>query len=269
MRQAKEAFDTSDGHKEDWERRGADIAYGQIGDLSKRIDAQMNVRTDEVRERVEKKKDDEGLFAKVGRTLRDAEAGGMDSSVIEELKTTDDLRAAKSFVKQANDMVDAVKNKNGFASDFGKAFGKTIIDGDTWDFGVSQLMNSAALMKAADKADRGAKLTKDEELLLEAAANYMAVSMYYSDKVGRGTKAGQTTAASIPFMLQFMATAGVGTAAANATTRGIAKFATKMLGKVAEKKGVQIANKVAGRAIGDFAYAQLLTNTMSIPKIEE
>ena len=269
MRQAKEAFDKSDVHKEDWARRGADIAYGQIGDLSERIDAQMKVRTDEVRERVEKKKDDEGFFAKVGRTLRDAEAGGMDSSVIEELKTTDDLRAAKSFVKQANDMVDAVKNKNGFASDFGKAFGKTIIDGDTWDFGVSQLMNSAALMKAADKADRGAKLTKDEELLLEAAANYMAVSMYYSDKVGRGTKAGQTTAASIPFMLQFMATSGVGTAAANATTRGIAKFATKMLGKVAEKKGVQIANKVAGRAIGDFAYAQLLTNTMSIPKIEE
>lgn len=269
MRQAKAAFDKSDVHKEDWARRGADIAYGQIGDLSERIDAQMKVRTDEVRERVEKKKDDEGFFAKVGRTLRDTEAGGMDSSVIEELKTTDDLRAAKSFVQQANDMVDAVKNKKGFAADFGKAFGKTIIDGDTWDFGVSQLMNSAALMKAADKADRGAKLTKDEELLLEAAANYMAVSMYYSDKVGRGTKAGQTTAASIPFMLQFMATAGVGTAAANATTRGIAKFATKMLGKAAEKKGVQIATKVAGRAIGDFAYAQLLTNTMSIPKIEE
>lgn len=269
MRQAKAAFDKSDVHKEDWARRGADIAYGQNGDLSERIDAQMKVRTDEVRERVEKKKDDEGFFAKVGRTLRDAEAGGMDSSVIEELKTTDDLRAAKSFVQQANDMVDAVKNKKGFAADFGKAFGKTIIDGDTWDFGVTQLMNSAALMKAADKADRGAKLTKDEELLLEAAANYMAVSMYYSDKVGRGTKAGQTTAASIPFMLQFMATAGVGTAAANATTRGIAKFATKMLGKAAEKKGVQIATKVAGRAIGDFAYAQLLTNTMSIPKIEE
>lgn len=268
MRQAKAAFDKSDVHKEDWARRGADIAYSQNGDLSERIDAQMKVRTKEIQEQREKNESEEGFLSKIGRTLRDAETGGM-KSVAEEMKASEDLRAAKSFVQQANDMVDAVKNKKGFAADFGKSFGKTITDGDTWDFGVTQLMNSAALMKAADKADRGAKLTKDEELLLEAAANYMAVSMYYSDKVGRGTKAGQTTAASIPFMLQFMATAGVGTAAANVTTRGIAKFATKMLGEAAEKKGVQIATKVAGRALGDFAYAQLMTNTMSIPKIAE
>ncbi len=188
---------------------------------------------------------------------------------VEVAKATKDLQAAKAFATQAEDMITSVRESKNFFADFGKSFGKTITSNDTWDFGVGQLMNSIALKNAADKADKGEPLTHDEELLLEAAANYMAVSMYYSDKVGRGTKAGQTTAASIPFMLEFMLTSGAGAAMTNATTRGITRFAIRMLGNGARKKGVRIGAEVAGKTLSDIGYAELLTNTLSAPRIAE
>jgi len=265
LKEAQTALEQSP-YKKDWDKVNAHIATDQNKDLNSRIDAELEKRTQEFRQQDKNTK--EGFFEKINDAYA-ASRGNLSAKAQRELEATKDLQAAKAFATQAEDMIASVRESKNFFADFGKSFGKTITSNDTWDLGVGQLMNSIALKNAADKADKGESLTHDEELLLEAAANYMAVSMYYSDKVGRGTKAGQATAASIPFMLEFMLTSGVGAAMTNATTRGITRFAIRMLGNGARKKGVRIGAEVAGKALSDIGYAELLTNTLSAPKIAE
>ena len=265
LKEAQTALEQSQ-YKKDWDKVNAHIATDQNKDLNSRIDAELEKRTQEFRQQDKNTK--EGFFEKINDAYA-ASRGNLSAKAQRELEATKDLQAAKAFATQAEDMIASVRESKNFFADFGKSFGKTITSNDTWDLGVGQLMNSIALKNAADKADKGESLTHDEELLLEAAANYMAVSMYYSDKVGRGTKAGQATAASIPFMLEFMLTSGVGAAMTNATTRGITRFAIRMLGNGARKKGVRIGAEVAGKALSDIGYAELLTNTLSAPKIAE
>ena len=260
LKEAQAALEQSP-YQKDWNRVNAHIATDQNKDLNSRIDSELEKRTNEIKQQ---KQPAPKSPLKLARDIMADRKGD-----IEVAKATKDLQAAKAFATQAEDMITSVRESKNFFADFGKSFGKTITSNDTWDFGVGQLMNSIALKNAADKADKGEPLTHDEELLLEAAANYMAVSMYYSDKVGRGTKAGQTTAASIPFMLEFMLTSGVGAAMTNATTRGITRFAIRMLGNGARKKGVRIGAEVAGKTLSDIGYAELLTNTLSAPRIAE
>lgn len=260
LKEAQAALEQSP-YQKDWNRVNAHIATDQNKDLNSRINAELEKRTNEIKQQ---KQSAPQSPLKLARDIMADRKGD-----VEVAKATKDLQAAKAFATQAEDMITSVRESKNFFADFGKSFGKTITSNDTWDFGVGQLMNSIALKNAADKADKGEPLTHDEELLLEAAANYMAVSMYYSDKVGRGTKAGQTTAASIPFMLEFMLTSGVGAAMTNATTRGITRFAIRMLGNGARKKGVRIGAEVAGKTLSDIGYAELLTNTLSAPRIAE
>lgn len=260
LKEAQAALEQSP-YQKDWNAVNAHIATDQNKDLNSRIDSELEKRTNEIKQQ---KQPAPQSPLKLARDIMADRKGD-----VEVAKATKDLQAAKAFATQAEDMITSVRESKNFFADFGKSFGKTITSNDTWDFGVGQLMNSIALKNAADKADKGEPLTHDEELLLEAAANYMAVSMYYSDKVGRGTKAGQTTAASIPFMLEFMLTSGVGAAMTNATTRGITRFAIRMLGNGARKKGVRIGAEVAGKTLSDIGYAELLTNTLSAPRIAE
>ena len=260
LKEAQAALEQSP-YQKDWNRVNAHIATDQNKDLNSRINAELEKRTNEIKQQ---KQSAPQSPLKLARDIMADRKGD-----VEVAKATKDLQAAKAFATQAENMITSVRESKNFFADFGKSFGKTITSSDTWDFGVGQLMNSIALKNAADKADKGEPLTHDEELLLEAAANYMAVSMYYSDKVGRGTKAGQTTAASIPFMLEFMLTSGVGAAMTNATTRGITRFAIRMLGNGARKKGVRIGAEVAGKTLSDIGYAELLTNTLSAPRIAE
>jgi hypothetical protein len=260
LKEAQAALEQSP-YQKDWNAVNAHIATDQNKDLNSRIDSELEKRTNEIKQQ---KQSAPKSPLKLARDIMADRKGD-----VEVAKATKDLQAAKAFATQAEDMITSVRESKNFFADFGKSFGKTITSNDTWDFGVGQLMNSIALKNAADKADKGEPLTHDEELLLEAAANYMAVSMYYSDKVGRGTKAGQTTAASIPFMLEFMLTSGAGAAMTNATTRGITRFAIRMLGNGARKKGVRIGAEVAGKTLSDIGYAELLTNTLSAPRIAE
>lgn len=260
LKEAQAALEQSP-YQKDWNAVNAHIATDQNKDLNSRIDSELEKRTNEIKQQ---RQPAPKSPLKLARDIMADRKGD-----VEVAKATKDLQAAKAFATQAEDMITSVRESKNFFADFGKSFGKTITSNDTWDFGVGQLMNSIALKNAADKADKGEPLTHDEELLLEAAANYMAVSMFYSDKVGRGTKAGQTTAASIPFMLEFMLTSGAGAAMTNATTRGITRFAVRMLGNGARKKGVRIGAEVAGKTLSDIGYAELLTNTLSAPRIAE
>lgn len=98
------------------------------------------------------------------------------------------------------------------------------------------MIGGIRLKNVVEKADKGEKLSPSEEKLLDAAVTNMAVNAYYSSDLGRGYKAGQTTGASIPFMLEFainpISAAGEGIA------KSILKYGMKKFGASAMKKGM-------------------------------
>ena len=185
------------------------------------------------------------------------------------------LAYASQFNDKALTLIDAVNNDKGFFGGLGDA----VTDMDTWDLGLGEIARSTSLMNVLDKVEKDEELTKDEQLMFDAALNYFAVSAYYSDKVGRGYKAGQTTGASLPFMIQFLVSSGTTAAidgalkaGANAVTKKIVKAMIKGGQKKLAKVVASDASKMVGKAIGGAVVsgidAALLTSTFGIGKIE-
>ena len=201
------------------------------------------------------------------------------------------LNGAKEFNEEAKNLIDAVevqKQKKG--GGFFTAFGRTVSDVDTWDMGFSNLMRSGALLEVLKKVDANSKLpegervstdkllTKEEKLLMDSALNYFAVSAFYSDSLGRGYKAGTTSAASIPFMLQFVLSAGSLSAleaSVNAAAKEggewligtLAKYGTEKMAKVAASEGFKAVGKASAGIVSSIIGAGALTAAWDIPSI--
>ena len=112
------------------------------------------------------------------------------------------INAGISILKETEDIQkNAERDINGnalersFIGGFGRGFGDKF-DASTWTFGVRNMQDSKALLKAVDKAEAGEELTPAEEDLLEAAAVNMATKAYLSSTQGRGYKAGKIGRAS-------------------------------------------------------------------------
>lgn len=181
-----------------------------------------------------------------------------------------ELFAAEQFNDKSLKMIKAVKNNSGL----GKGFLDSILDIDTWDFGASEIHRTTELLKIIDKVEDDKELTKEESLLFDAALNYFATSAYYSDDLGRGYTAGQTTGASMPFMVQFLLSSGV-TAAIEGALKGTASAATKSLvrgmikaGKKKLARGMVVGGRMVGGALTSAFEAALMTGTFGIGKIE-
>lgn len=185
------------------------------------------------------------------------------------------LAYASQFNDKALTLIDAVNNDKEFLGGLGDA----VTDKDTWDLGIGEIARSTSLMNVLDKVERDEELTKDEQLMFDAALNYFAVSAYYSDKVGRGYKAGQTTGASLPFMIQFVVSSGTTAAidgalkaGASAVTKKIVnamiKGGRKKLAKVVASDASKMVGKAIGGAVVSGIDAALLTSTFGLGKIE-
>lgn len=140
-----------------------------------------------------------------------------------------------------------------------RGFGSTIIDPRVWDQGVRDLSASSRLAMALDKADRGEKLTRGEQLLLDAKANEMATALYFEDRIGRGYKAGSVTAHAIPFMVEMAMSGGISTMGKNVSS-GLARYAmrrfgAKEAGKAIIKRTIRGAATTAGAMLAGGAMA--------------
>ena len=140
-----------------------------------------------------------------------------------------------------------------------RGFGSTIIDPRVWDQGVRDLSASSRLAMALDKADRGEKLTRGEQLLLDAKANEMATALYFEDRIGRGYKAGSVTAHAIPFMVEMAMSGGISTMGKNVSS-GLARYAmrrfgAKAAGKAIIKRTIRGAATTAGAMLAGGAMA--------------
>ena len=140
-----------------------------------------------------------------------------------------------------------------------RGFGTTIINPKLWDQGARDFSDTARLAMALDKADRGEKLTRGEQLLLDAKANEMATALYFEDRIGRGYKAGSVTANAVPFMVEMAMSGGISTMGKNVSS-GLARYAmrrfgAKAAGKAIIKRTIRGAATTAGAMLAGGAMA--------------
>ena len=151
--------------------------------------------------------------------------------------------------------------ESSFAGGAARGFGQKLFDIDTWDMGVSDMQDAGNLLLALRAFDSGKPLTESQQAMLDAKAVELATNAYFGSYVGRGYKAGEVTAESIPFMIEMFLNpaAGTGQAAENM----LARYALKRFGKQAVKQNAKkyVAAKVATRVVGDVVGSAAMAAT--------
>ena len=168
------------------------------------------------------------------------------------------LRAAQRIVEDAKEVLEEAgkKGNTNFVAGLGRGIADKIADPENWNFGITDLADNKYLLDALKKSEKGEELTPAEDKLLQAATTRMAVNYYYSQDLGRGYKAGKTTAESIPFMLEFMINPV--SASGSGIAKSLLKYGMKKFGANAVNRGI---TRAAGRLIGDAAAAAGMTAT--------
>lgn len=174
------------------------------------------------------------------------------------------LDGAQELIEDSEHILQAAKDeKDGtFVGGVLRGAGDKLFDVDTWTMGVSDLVGNLRMKNVLEKADKGEKLTKAEEALLDAAVNNMAINAYYRSDLGRGYKAGEVTGESLPFMLEFIINpiSSSGNAIAQSLlSYGLKRFGIKTIGKN--------ATKAAARFVGDMAAASGMVATTGMPGV--
>lgn len=175
------------------------------------------------------------------------------------------LVAAKNLLDEADDIGNEASKKGNttFLGGFSRGVRDKGFDVNTWAMGVTDTAYGSLLRKAAQKSDRGEELSSEEKKLLEAAAVNMATQAYFASDLGRGYKAGGTSAQSIPFMLEFALNPVSGSG--NAIAKGILKYGAKRFGlKALESSAVKNGLKVGSRLAGDAVAAAGMTATSGL-----
>ena len=174
------------------------------------------------------------------------------------------LDGAQELIEDSEHILQAAKDeKDGtFVGGVLRGASDKLFDVDTWTMGVSDLVGNLRMKNVLEKADKGEKLTKAEEALLDAAVNNMAINAYYRSDLGRGYKAGEVTGESLPFMLEFIINpiSSSGNAIAQRLlSYGLKRFGIKTIGKN--------ATKATARFIGDMAAASGMVATTGVPGV--
>ena len=167
-----------------------------------------------------------------------------------------------------------IANSNGDFERFGKrlfgyfggsyrGFMHSIGKVSTWDFGLSDMEAAMGVARAVRKADKVGfeNLSKEQQKLLNDAAQHMMISQEYAHLIGRGYKAGQVTAESLPFMLEMIVNpaSSMGKAAQQKVVRSL----IKKFGKDAIRKSAQkyLLKKYGARVVGDALGASVMAST--------
>lgn len=167
-----------------------------------------------------------------------------------------------------------IANSNGDFERFGKrlfgyfggsyrGFMHSIGKVSTWDFGLSDIEAAMGVARAVRKADKVGfeNLSKEQQKLLNDAAQHMMISQEYAHLIGRGYKAGQVTAESLPFMLEMIVNpaSSMGKAAQQKVVRSL----IKKFGKDAIRKSAQkyLLKKYGARVVGDALGASVMAST--------
>ncbi|MDR1160983.1 MAG: hypothetical protein LBK45_01465 [Tannerellaceae bacterium] len=184
---------------------------------------------------------------------------GMVGDISEEEKAYKERATTERELREAENLVKASKEtRDGELSQFGKSFGRSISNEKLWTFGIADIENNVTLFNLVKKADKEGieSLSEREQDLLEAAALNAAAKMYYAGDLTAWQQAGSGSAESIPFMLQFAATAPVA-AGASLLSKAMPKIFQHIL-----KKGV--SNKIATSVLKNTARVAAATEKSAV-----
>ena len=166
------------------------------------------------------------------------------------------ISAARSMMERSQKMIQAANdNKDGtFLGGLARGFRDETFNLDNWTFGVKGMRDGKACIDVMEKYERGEKLTKEEEILMDALASEAATQAYFSSDLGRGYKAGAVTGASLPFMLDMMTGMGLVSGATKAASKGLMKWIAKKglqagAKKTLTKGGLGLAKGITDSAI--------------------
>ena len=170
---------------------------------------------------------------------------------------------AKRLVDQTRTILDHADKNDGWFKDMVESTIENTTNGKVdYSAGVRDFFDKKEYLDILKKAERGDQLTKDEENLLEAASMNMIVTSYLQESLSSGYNAGDVTAQSIPFMLEFIANPVSGSG--DAIAKGLLKYALGKWGKnVAFSAPLKVGSYVAGRT----GAALGMTGTSSLPRI--
>ena len=174
------------------------------------------------------------------------------------------LKDAKKLVKEADISRKEGNDIGAFLRGAGRGLIDKLFDVRTWDMGLSETATGLKLIRVLNKADKGLPLSQPEQAMLDAKAVEMATNAYFSSYVGRGYKAGQVTAESLPFMLEMMINPA--SAIGRSWQSMLTRYALKRFGKSALKKsaGKYLAAKIGARLAGDVVGAGVMAGTTGI-----
>lgn len=257
-------------NKEITSRYGTDMKRDLAGFVKKSVGSHLSTLTNEVN------KDLDNIEEKITKQKKILRNDSGNAMVNARMNTREDptlaqyrgertyLEGAKDLIDESNNIIEEAgkKRKTNFFSGLARGFADTAFDPKQWTLGISDMIGGIRLKNVVEKADKGEKLSPSEEKLLDAAVTNMAVNAYYSSDLGRGYKAGQTTGASIPFMLEFainpISAAGEGIA------KSILKYGMKKFGASAMKKGM---SKMGARLAGDALAAAGMEGTTGLARV--
>ena len=174
------------------------------------------------------------------------------------------LQAASSLIDNSKDIINEASKKGN--TNFVAGLGRGIRDSfnaDNWSFGLTELAKN--VNQVLDKADRNQPLTESEQALLDALVTNMAVNAYYSSDLGRGYKAGQTTGASIPFMLEFALNPV--SASGSSIAKGLLRYGARRFGLASARGAARKAALTGARLIGDASAAAAMTGTTGAARV--
>ncbi|MBS9767746.1 MAG: hypothetical protein KGV44_09445 [Flavobacteriaceae bacterium] len=170
---------------------------------------------------------------------------------------------AYDLLDQAERAMSADKEDKGFFS----GVGDTAMKRDTYTLGASDLQLGGYLYALSRKFDdngnlqKGEELTEADKLLLEAV--YVNDEAQSKSQHGLGYTVGSGAMASVPFMVQFMATAGVGSAAAKGAGKLLIKGAKRFLKKGIKSKMATKAVRTGAMTANAMARSALAPTTFS------
>lgn len=237
------------------------------GDIDNRIAEIQNQATADWRARDEKR----GFWERAARSLADTpdKTGGVaeeTARMYEEHPELRELTAASRSIRNAMQVIGEAEHnakegtfESSWFAGLGRGFGQKLSDVRTWDMGITDVQDNSAILKALDAFDRGEQLTESQQALLDAKAIELCVNEYFGSEVGRGYKAGATTAEAIPFMIEMVANPLL--SAGKGATRLMARYAVKRFGKEAAKKVGRKIFRGAIRGVADVVGSAAGTAT--------
>lgn len=167
------------------------------------------------------------------------------------------LETAQNRLEDNKKLIEAAVEGKGFWAGLGKTAG----DFDNWTMGLSEYYNSKNVRAVLEKADKGEELTKAEQAVMDAVALETMAHQYYAYQLSRMYKAGETTGASLPFMVDFMINPIAGTG------KALAKTAMKWGVKRGLAKGTRYAAQIGARLGGDILGATGMTLTTGAGRV--